>query len=318
MVNPFDPSSLLQPRRHIDGISAVLLPFDEAGEIDWDSFRSLLVRTVDAGLTVAVNMDTGYVNLLTDAEKAAVLDLTSEVLGGAWFVAGAYLGDEPGDPFDPGAYQRETERIESAGGTPVIFPSYGLGSRHDFALDDAYKQIAAGCDRFIAFELGEMFAPFGRIHSLREVLALMAIPNCIGMKHSSLDRGAEWIRLKSRNETRTDFTIYTGNDLAIDMVMYGSDYLLGLSAFAPDAFARRDKLWEAGDARFYALNDALQYLGAFAFREPVPAYKHTAAQFLRIRGWLPSDTPHPRALRRPDTDRDILRALLDRLDALAS
>lgn len=29
-----------------------------------------------------------------------------------------------------------------------------------------------------------------------------------------------------------------GNDLAIDMVFYGSDYLLGLSAFSVEVFAR--------------------------------------------------------------------------------
>ena len=33
-------------------------------------------------------------------------------------------------------------------------------------------------------------------------------------------------------------------------------------------------------------NDALQYLGAFAFRPPVPAYRHSAAQFLALRGWI--------------------------------
>ncbi len=36
---------------------------------------------------------------------------------------------------------------------------------------------------------------------------------------------------------RPDFKVLTGNDLAIDMVIYGSDYLLGLSTFAPDAFS---------------------------------------------------------------------------------
>ena len=35
---------------------------------------------------------------------------------------------------------------------------------------------------------------------------------------------------------------------------------------------------------FYALNDLLQYLGTFAFRPPVPAYRHSAAQFLKLRG----------------------------------
>src|SRR2546430_3315722 len=42
-------------------------------------------------------------------------------------------------------------------------------------------------------------------------------------------------------------------------------------------FAERDRLWEAGDPRHYGLSDALQYLGNVAFREPVPAYKHSAA-----------------------------------------
>ena len=52
---------------------------------------------------------------------------------------------------------------------------------------------------------------------------------------------------------RPDFKVFTGNDLAIDMVMYGSDYLLGLSAFAPDAFARRDAMWAAGDPAFLSV-----------------------------------------------------------------
>ena len=41
---------------------------------------------------------------------------------------------------------------------------------------------------------------------------------------------------------------------------------------------------ESGDLRFYELNDLLQYLGSFSFREPVPAYRHDAAMFLRTRG----------------------------------
>ena len=88
--------------------------------------------------------------------------------------------------------------------------------------------------------------------------------------------------------------------------MYGSDYLLGLSAFAPEAFAERDRLWAAGDPGFYALNDRLQYLGWFAFRPPVPAYKHSAAQFLHIRGRIGADTTHPGSPTRPASDRAVL------------
>jgi hypothetical protein len=141
----------------------------------------------------------------------------------------------------------------------------------------------------------------------------MAIPQCIGAKHSSLNRELEWQRLALRDEKRPDFMVLTGNDLAIDMVMYGSDYLLGISTFAPDLFAQRDAFWAAGDPSFYELNDLLQYLGFFAFRPPVPAYKHSAAQFLKLRGWLACDDTHPNAPGRPDSDRDVLQEIASRL-----
>ncbi len=116
-----------------------------------------------------------------------------------------------------------------------------------------------------------------------------------------------------QNRVRPDFHVYTGNDLAIDMVMYGSDYLLGLSTFAPDLFARRDALWAAGDPAFYELNDVLQYLGFLTFRAPVPAYKHSAAMFLHLRGWTRTDAAHPRSPTRPASDRELLRDVGRRL-----
>ena len=52
------PSELIRRRRKIAGMSAVLLPMTELGEIDWSSFRGLLERTVRAGLVPAVRV--GY------------------------------------------------------------------------------------------------------------------------------------------------------------------------------------------------------------------------------------------------------------------
>ena len=144
----------------------------------------------------------------------------------------------------------------------------------------------------------------------------MSIPHCRGAKHSSLDRNQEWQRLALRNKKRPEFKVYTGNDLAIDMVIYGSDYLLGLSTFAPNLFAKRDRLWAQGSLDFYRFNDFLQYLGFFSFRPPVPAYKHSAAQFLKLRGWLKSDCPHPLAERRPESDITVLRDILTKLNEL--
>ena len=279
-----DPLSLVRPKRTITGMSAVLLPFDGRGEIDWPGFREHLVRTQAAGLTPAVNMDTGYVNLLDEATRLRVLDETRDVLGSAPFVAGAFVSDRPGDRFCLPAYQRQTESIQMRGGTPIIFQSFGLSALPDEQVPSAYRQIARDCTTFLAFELGPQFAPFGRIYELPVYAELLAIPQCIGAKHSSLRREPEWQRIALRNERRPDFMVLTGNDLAIDMVIYGSDYLLGLSTFAPDLFARRDAFWRTGNPAFYELNDLLQYLGCFAFRSLVPAYKHSAAHVLATAG----------------------------------
>jgi len=57
------------------------------------------------------------------------------------------------------------------------------------------------------------------------------------------------------------------------------DYLLGLATFAPEKICRAGRLWEAGDPAYYALSDALQYLGMWRFANPVPAYKHSRRSF---------------------------------------
>lgn len=300
-------------RRVIHGCSAVLITYNPEGEPDWAGFEAHLARTVDAGLTPAVNMDTGYVQLLDEPTRRRVLDLAS----GNPFVAGAFVADEPGSPLDHGGYVREMTAIAERGGTPVVFPSHGLNELPEPELIGALGALGGEADRFIGFELGPMFVPYGRIYSLQAYGALMEIPSCIGAKHSSLDRRAEWDRLALRDRERIDFTVFTGNDLAIDMVMYGSDYLLGLSTFAPDLFGERDRRWVAGDPGFFELNDALQYLGQFAFRAPVPAYRHDAAMFHQLRGWARTDITPAGVPRRPDSDRAVLAEIAERLGVLA-
>jgi hypothetical protein len=195
----------------------------------------------------------------------------------------------------------------------VVFPSHGLNDLDDDGWVGALGQIGERVDRFIGFELGAMFVPYGRIPSLDAYEGLMGVTACVGAKHSSLSRELEWDRLDLRDRVRPDFTVFTGNDLAIDMVMYGSDYLLGLSTFAPAAFATRDRLWAAGDPGFHEVNDLLQYLGHFTFRPPVPGYRHDAAIMFELRGWARCDGTPPQAPRRPDSDRAVLANILERL-----
>ena len=306
----------MRPGRTVLGISAVLLPFTDEGDVDWAGFASLLARTVEVGITPAVNMDTGYVQLLDPETRARVVEVAAAHADGHGFVAGAFVADEAGAPFDLDAYLTAMQQIAALGGTPVVFPSHGLNGFDDAEWVGAHEQFAEHIDRFIGFELGAMFVPYGRIYSLDAYEGLLGIGACIGAKHSSLSRALEWDRLALRDRVRPDFHVFTGNDLAIDMVCYGSDYLLGLSAFAPEAFAERDRRWTDGDGGFHELNDLLQYLGFFAFRPPVPAYRHDAALFLSLRGRIGSDVTPPGAPRRPESDRAVLADIAERLEAM--
>jgi len=292
----------LRPRA-VDGISAVLLPYRDDGRIDWTAFEQHLSRTRAAGLDVAVNMDTGFVDLLTPHERTAVLDVTRRVLGASVpFYAGAF----PSASGDLRSYHAALAAITAQGGIPVIIQSramHGLAAKEKTAV---YSRICAPLERALAFELGPAFAAHGEIWDDDTIERIMMIPQIVGLKHSSLDRVTELRRLALRDAARPEFRIYTGNDLAIDMVLYGSDYLLGLSTFSPECFARRDRALADGKVEFLALNDALQHLGNVGFRAPVPAYKHAAAQFLHLVGARDSDAVHPSAPRRPGSERVLL------------
>jgi len=300
--------------RQVHGISATLLPYTPAGVIDFEAFAAHVERTHDAGLAVAVNMDTGFGDLLSPAERAAVLDATRAALGAdVVFYAGAFA-----DGADVLAgYHQAMAAIEARGAVPVIIQHRAMHGLPATDLAALYARIADGAARALAFELGPMFAPHGAIWDDDVFRRLLDVERLVGAKHSSLDRGIELRRLAARDRHRPEFRVYTGNDLAIDMVAYGSDYLLGLSTFAPAAFAARDRALADGDAAFLALNDALQHLGNVGFRAPVPAYKHSAAIFLHLTGALDGDAIHPRAARRPPSDRVLLLDCAIRLGLIA-
>src|SRR5438034_853135 len=137
-----DPLATLRPRRRITGMSAVLLPFEESGDVAWPAFRTHIARTADAGLIPAVNMDTGYVNLLDAATRMGLLRETREVTAGREFVAGAFVGDAPSARLNLDEYRREAELVQQHGGTPVPFQSYGLTSLGRDELLDVYRAIA--------------------------------------------------------------------------------------------------------------------------------------------------------------------------------
>ena len=135
-------------------------------------------------------MDTGYVQLLDPETRARVLDVAAAHADDHGFVAGAFVADSPGAPFDLDAYVAAMQQITGHGGTPVVFPSHGLNALDDAEWVAAHEQLGARFDRFIGFELGAMFVPYGRIYSLDAYEGLLGIDACMPTRLSSGSRTA--------------------------------------------------------------------------------------------------------------------------------
>jgi hypothetical protein len=113
------------PRRKVRGIAAALLPYLPSGKVAVEAFQANLRATHAAGLMNAVNMDTGYVNYLSEAEKEEVLRWTREVLGrNTPFIAGVYIETQCGDTVR--LYRQQLDRIVRQGGMPILFQTARL------------------------------------------------------------------------------------------------------------------------------------------------------------------------------------------------
>ena len=239
-----------EDRRHVGDPAAVRRA---AATSTGPASRAHVARTAAAGLVPAVNMDTGYVNLLTRRRPGARCSTRPARPCGGRAVRRRGVRRRPpgGERSTPTPTAGRSARSSSAGGTPVIFQSYGLTALADERAGRRLPRRSAGTATVHRVRAGHDVRPVRQDLLARHVpRACSAMPTCIGAKHSSLRprAGVAAAAAPRRGAARTS-RCFTGNDLAIDMVMYGSDYLLGLSTFAPDLFAQRDALWQAGDPR---------------------------------------------------------------------
>src|SRR5689334_3523167 len=152
----------IKPRRKVTGMAAALLPFEEDGSIAVEAFQRHLLRTHSAGLVNAVNMDTGYVNYLSEQEQQQVLGWTREALPrNTKFVAGAYIEGLDGDVVS--LYRRKIDHIIEYAGTPIIFQTARLHDQTAREKLRCYAEICRGYEEVLGFELSPVFAPNGEI-----------------------------------------------------------------------------------------------------------------------------------------------------------
>src|SRR6478736_3014749 len=137
-------------RRKVQGIAAALLPYEPDGKLAIGAFQRHLIATHRAGLMNAVNMDTGYVNYLTDAEKQDVLRWTKEALEkDVPYVAGAYIEDRHGDIVT--VYRQQIDSIVNLGGIPILFQTARLHGASARQKAEAYRSVCRGYPHVLVF-----------------------------------------------------------------------------------------------------------------------------------------------------------------------
>jgi hypothetical protein len=208
------------------------------------------------------------------------------------------------------------DAVVRQGGTPLLLPVVELSALDGDALAHLWRQATIGQRGVLVIETAPEFGLPCPLYPPEVVTRLIDVASLGGLVHASLDRQAEWARVEARDIARPEFRIYSGHERALDMVSYGSDYLLGTAGCAPEAFAIRDRAWRDGDARGFDLNDALQYLGALLHRRPLTGARHAAVQWFEARGIVRGARPVAGVAARPDSDIALYREAGDRLDLL--
>jgi hypothetical protein len=304
----------LTPGRRIDGAAALPVWLGPSGRLDLPGLAGRLQATFAAGLTPAVNLFGGSVECLGREQRTDVLATAAGVARGRRFIAGT----RPTEDTAPLAvrYGRAIDAVVRQGGTPLLLPIAELTVLDGDGLAHLWRQATSGHRGVLVIEMGAVFAALAPLYAAGVIPRLLDIGSLGGLVHASLDRGAEWARVEARDIARPDFRIYSGHERALDMVAYGSDYLLGTAGCAPEAFAVRDRAWRDGQPVGFEVNDALQALGALLYRAPMGGARHGALQWLQARGLVEAAAPVSGVERRPDSDLALYRDLAERLDSL--
>lgn len=248
----------------INGLgTALVTPFRD-GAVDYDSYRALVRRQVEAGVDFLVPLgSTAETPCLEDEEKVKLLKITRELFGGT-VVAGVGTNSLQAtlrnmrllEPYGPDAWL-------------VVVPYYNKPTQE--GMYQYFKAVAEATDKAVI-----LYNVPGRTGSNirpETVLRLAAIPNIVAIKEASGDLSQI---LAIRRAAPADFTVLSGNDdQTLPLMASGCDGVISVASnLAPKQMAalcaavHREDMTEA-----VRLNNALIPLfdACFVESNPIPA-----------------------------------------------
>ena len=248
----------------INGLgTALVTPFRD-GAVDYESYRALVRRQVEAGVDFLVPLgSTAETPCLEDEEKTELLKITRELFGGP-VVAGVGTNSLQAtlrnmrllEPYGPDAWL-------------VVVPYYNKPTQE--GMYRYFKAVAESTDKAVI-----LYNVPGRTGSNirpETVLRLAELPNVTAIKEASGDVSQI---LAIRRAAPADFTVLSGNDdQTLPLMASGCDGVISVASnLAPKQMAALCAALRKGDvAEAVRLNNALipLYDACFVESNPIPA-----------------------------------------------
>lgn len=248
----------------INGLGTALVTPFRGGAVDYESYRALVRRQVEAGVDFLVPLgSTAETPCLEDDEKVELLKITREHFGGT-VVAGVGTNSLQATlrnirllaPHGPDAWL-------------VVVPYYNKPTQE--GMYQYFKAVAESTDKAVL-----LYNVPGRTGSNirpETVLRLAEIPNIVGIKEASGDVAQI---LAIRRAAPTDFTVLSGNDdQTLPLMASGCDGVISVASnLAPTQMAALCAALRRGDMQeAVRLNNALipLYDACFVESNPIPA-----------------------------------------------
>lgn len=244
--------------------TALVTPFVD-GEVDWQAFRNLVRRQVEAGVDFLVPLgSTAETPCLTDAEKVKILEIAREESNGLPIVAGAGSNSLT-------ATVRNMRLLDGHGADAylIVVPFYNKPTQE--GLYQYFKAVAEETDRQVI--LYNVPGRTGTNMKTETTLRLAEIPNITAVKEASGNL-AQIIDIK--RQSPEGFAVLSGNDdQTLPLMACGADGVISVASnVAPEQMKALTRAVAASDLKeAIRLNNSLMplYHACFVESNPIPA-----------------------------------------------
>ena len=244
--------------------TALVTPFVD-GEVDWQAFRNLVRRQVEAGVDFLVPLgSTAETPCLTDAEKVKILEIAREESNGLPIVAGAGSNSLT-------ATVRNMRLLDGHGADAylIVVPFYNKPTQE--GLYQYFKAVAEETDRQVI--LYNVPGRTGTNMKTETTLRLAEIPKITAVKEASGNL-AQIIDIK--RQAPEGFAVLSGNDdQTLPLMACGADGVISVASnVAPEQMKALTRAVAASDLKeAIRLNNSLMplYHACFVESNPIPA-----------------------------------------------